>query len=48
MGTTYDMVDDFLEGKVIPEKDRKIIERLHRVSGHKRSLPPGPPQEWFI
>lgn len=48
MGTTYDMVDDFLEGKVIPEKDRKIIERLHRVSEHKRSLPPGPPQEWFI
>ncbi len=48
MGTTYDMVDDFLEGKVIPEKDRKIIERLHRVSDHKRNLPPGPPQEWFI
>jgi len=48
MGTTYDMVDDFLEGKDIPEKDRKIIERLHRVSGHKRNLPPSPPQEWFI
>ena len=48
MGTTYDMVDAFLEGKVIPEKDRKIIERLHRVSDHKRNLPPGPPQEWFI
>ncbi|HZX46064.1 MAG TPA: NAD(+) synthase [Clostridia bacterium] len=48
MGTTYDMVDDLLEGKVIPEKDRNIIERLHRVSNHKRNLPPSPPQGWFI
>lgn len=48
MGTTYDMVDDLLEGKDIPEKDRLIIERLHRVSQHKRQLPPNPPQEWYI
>ena len=48
MGTTYDMVDDFLEGKTIPERDRKIIERLHRVSEHKRNLPASPPREWFI
>lgn len=43
MGTTYDIIDDFLEGKSIPEKDREIIERLHRVSAHKRSLVPKPP-----
>ncbi|MFZ5943308.1 MAG: NAD(+) synthase [Bacillota bacterium] len=44
MGTTYEMIDDYLEGKEIPEKDRLIIERLHRVSQHKRELPPAPPK----
>lgn len=44
MGTTYDMVDDLLEGKEIPQKDREIIERLHRRSEHKRMLPPSPPK----
>lgn len=48
MGTTYDMVDDYLEGKAIPEKDREIIERLHRRSEHKRKLPPTPPREWYL
>ncbi|MFZ5968138.1 MAG: NAD(+) synthase [Bacillota bacterium] len=43
MGTTYDMVDDLLAGKDIPERDRKIIERLHQVSAHKRIMPPAPP-----
>lgn len=47
MGTTYNMVDDFLEGKAVPHKDRQIIERLHRVSEHKRNLPPCPPKEWY-
>lgn len=47
MGTTYDMVDDLLEGKAVPMRDRQIIERLHRVSEHKRNLPPSPPKEWF-
>lgn len=44
MGTTYDIIDHFLSGKPIPEKDREIIERLHERSAHKRRLPPSPPQ----
>jgi len=44
MGTTYDMIDDFLEGKPIPEKDRLIIEKLHNCSKHKREMPPMPPK----
>jgi len=44
MGTTYDMIDSYLDGKDIPEKDKEIIERLHRNSEHKRHLPPAPPQ----
>ncbi len=42
MGTTYAHIDAFLEGKEIPEKDREIIERLHRISAHKRVMPPYP------
>lgn len=43
MGTTYDRIDDLLEGKPVPEKDRQIIERLHRLTEHKRALPPAAP-----
>ncbi|GGK16083.1 NAD(+) synthetase [Caldalkalibacillus thermarum] len=43
MGTTYEMVDRYLEGKEIPEKDRQMIERLHKRSAHKRQMPPKPP-----
>lgn len=46
MGTTYDMIDKVLEGKLdeVPQKDREIIGRLHRVSEHKRHTPPKPPK----
>ncbi len=44
MGTTYAMIDALLDGKEIPEKDRQIIERLHRISEHKRTMPPAPPK----
>lgn len=43
MGTTYDCIDNLLEGKEIPEQDRKIIERLHLRSHHKRVMPPCAP-----
>ncbi|WP_101772384.1 NAD(+) synthase [Peptostreptococcus faecalis] len=45
MGTTYGYIDMVVEGKkdLVPEKDLKIIERLHRVSNHKRSTVPTPP-----
>lgn len=43
MGTTYAMIDDYIEGKEIPEADRVIIERLNKRSEHKRVMPPAPP-----
>lgn len=43
MGTTYEIVDKYLKGQDIPEQDKAIIERLHRISAHKRQLPPKPP-----
>lgn len=44
MGTTYDRIDAYLDGKEIPLEDKEIIERLHRNSEHKRQLPPVPPK----
>jgi len=40
MGTTYAVIDAFLQGQPIPDRDREIIERMHRLSEHKRQLPP--------
>lgn len=44
MGTTYACIDAYLEGREVPEKDREIIERLHRNSEHKRHTPSTPPK----
>ncbi|ADU95010.1 NAD(+) synthase [Geobacillus sp. G4] len=44
MGTTYEMIDKYLKGEDIPERDRKIIERLHERSHHKRQLAIAPPK----
>ena len=46
MGTTYKYIDMVIEGKrdQVPEKDLAIIDRLHRVSEHKRVPVPRPPK----
>jgi NAD+ synthase len=44
MGTTYEMIDKYLKGEEIPEKDRQIIEQLHNRSHHKRRLAAAPPK----
>jgi NAD+ synthase len=44
MGTTYNMIDKYLKGEEIPESDRKIIEKLHNQSHHKRELAAAPPK----
>lgn len=40
IGTTYDIIDAYLKGKEIPNKDKEIIERLHNRSAHKREAIP--------
>lgn len=42
MGTSYALIDAYLEGKDIPQKDKEIIDRLHKISAHKRVMPPYP------
>ncbi|MFZ3576419.1 NAD(+) synthase [Virgibacillus sp. DJP39] len=36
MGTSYEKIDAFLKGEEIPERDREIIEKMHRRTEHKR------------
>jgi NAD+ synthase len=46
MGTTYEMIDAVVEGRIneVPKKDLEIIQRLHRISEHKRNTPQAPPK----
>lgn len=47
LGVTYDMIDDYLEGKAIPEKDAKIIEDTYMRSRHKRHMPVTIFDDWW-
>ncbi|GAA0710726.1 NAD(+) synthase [Paraclostridium ghonii] len=46
MGTTYDMIDAIVQGQTekVPQKDQEIINRLHRISEHKRHTATAPPK----
>lgn len=39
LGVSYEHIDDYLEGKKVPEKARQRIEQLYLNSQHKRTLP---------
>ena len=39
LGVTYDNIDDYLEGKIVPDEIRVIIEGHYIKSEHKRNLP---------
>ena len=39
LGVTYEHIDDYLEGKMVPESDREIIENYYLKSQHKRHMP---------
>src|SRR5699024_2711517 len=40
MGTSYDMMDDYLDRIEIPEEDKSIIEGMQRRTEHKRTIAP--------
>ncbi len=40
MGVSYAAIDRYIDGGEVTPREREIIERYHRVSGHKRELPP--------
>ncbi len=39
LGVTYDAIDDYLEGKEVPEKAKETIENWWNKTQHKRYLP---------
>lgn len=39
LGVSYEHIDDYLEGKEVPQKAKKRIEELYLNSQHKRHLP---------
>jgi len=39
LGVTYDQIDDYLEGKEIPEEPRRRLEGYYLRSQHKRHMP---------
>lgn len=41
-GTSYDYIDDYLEGKQIPADDEAKILRQYAITQHKRALPVAP------
>ena len=42
-GLTYDEIDDFLEGKDVPEQAFEILVRTYKNTAHKRAQPVSPP-----
>ncbi|WP_226037024.1 NAD(+) synthase [Aquibacillus saliphilus] len=42
MGTSYQIIDQYLKGEEIPHKDKEIIERLHKRTAHKREMAKAP------
>jgi NAD+ synthase len=42
LGVKYEHIDDFLEGKAIPEDARATILRIYNATQHKRALPIAP------
>lgn len=39
LGVSYKSIDDYLEGKSVPDKDRETIEKWFKQTEHKRHLP---------
>lgn len=47
LGISYENIDDYLEGKVIPEAAAESIERRFRQSRHKRTTPVSLMDSWW-
>ncbi|WP_024795447.1 ammonia-dependent NAD(+) synthetase [Tomitella biformata] len=47
LGVGYTDIDDYLEGRTVPDAAAKRIEHLHRISRHKRAMPANPHDQWW-
>ncbi|PWA13135.1 NAD(+) synthase [Pueribacillus theae] len=48
LGLKYEEIDDYLEGKKLPEEIVRKIERRYLQTEHKRRLPVTPTDTWWI
>ena len=47
LGVSYQSIDDYLEGRDVPEKDAETIESWYKRTAHKRHLPVQPTDTWW-
>ncbi|GGK93034.1 ammonia-dependent NAD(+) synthetase [Deinococcus radiotolerans] len=47
LGLTYAQIDDYLEGQDVPPEVAEKLERLYRVTRHKRAVPVTPFDGWW-
>lgn len=47
LGLRYDQIDDYLEGRDVPERVRILIETRYRNTEHKRRGPVAPSDNWW-
>lgn len=47
LGITYDLLDDYLEGKSVPEEAAAKIEKRYLLTEHKRQLPATMFDDWW-
>lgn len=47
LGISYAHIDDFLEGREVPDEVAQAIVEKYRRSAHKRHLPAGPSDRWW-
>lgn len=48
LGVTYAQIDDYLEGMLIDATAAARLEHLWAFGQHKRHLPPGPAETWWL
>jgi NAD+ synthase len=47
LSISYEIIDDYLEGRAVPPEAAQRIERLYRITEHKRHLPVTPFDTWW-
>ena len=40
MGVTYAAIEEYIKTGIATEHDKAIIDRYHKISEHKRKMPP--------
>ncbi|THE09121.1 ammonia-dependent NAD(+) synthetase [Bacillus timonensis] len=47
LGISYEILDDYLEGKAVSKEDAEKIEKRYQISKHKRHLPASMFDDWW-